>query len=71
MMIALLIFAVATTQGGALVGFFLAITAGCHGTLPNVFWAEMHGTAHLGAIKALVVAIIVLGSAIGPGVTGI
>jgi len=34
------------------------------------FWAEFYGTAHIGAIKAMAAAIMVLGSAIGPGLTG-
>lgn len=51
--------------------FFLALTAGAQATLISAFWAEFYGTAHLGAIKALAAAIMVFGSAIGPGLTGI
>ena len=40
-------------------------------TLPNAFWAEFFGTKHLGSIKAAAVAVMVLGSAIGPTLTGI
>lgn len=50
---------------------FLAITAGANATLPTAFWAEFYGTRHLGAIKSMTVAIMVLGSAIGPGLTGV
>ncbi len=50
--------------------FFLALTAGAQATLISAFWAEFYGTAHLGAIKAIGAAIMVLGSAIGPGLTG-
>ena len=39
--------------------------------MPNAFWAEFYGTAHIGAIKALAAAVMVLGSAIGPGLTGV
>jgi hypothetical protein len=51
--------------------FFLALTAGAQATLIAAFWAEFYGTAHLGAIKAVAAAVMVLGSAIGPGLTGI
>ncbi|MBT5821596.1 MAG: MFS transporter [Rhodobacteraceae bacterium] len=51
--------------------FFLALTAGAQTTLIAAFWAEFYGTAHLGAIKAIAAAVMVLGSAIGPGLTGI
>ncbi len=50
---------------------FFAVTAGANATLPNAFWAEFYGTGHLGAIKALAAAAMVLGSAIGPGITGL
>ena len=50
---------------------FLAITAGANTTLPNAFWAEFYGTRYLGAIKSLATAIMVLGSALGPGITGV
>ena len=48
----------------------LAVTFGAGATLPGAFWAEFYGTRHLGAIKALATAVMVLGSAIGPGITG-
>ncbi|MGB7319460.1 MAG: MFS transporter [Planktotalea sp.] len=51
--------------------FFLALTAGAQATLISAFWAEFFGTAHLGAIKAMATAIMVFGSAIGPGITGV
>ncbi len=50
---------------------FVAMTTGATSTLPNAFWAEFYGTRRLGAIKAMGAAIMVLGSAIGPGITGI
>ena len=49
---------------------FLAMSSGANSTLPNAFWAEFYGTKYLGAIKSLAAAIMVLGSAIGPGMTG-
>jgi MFS family permease len=50
---------------------FMALTAGANSTLPNAFWAEFYGTRFMGAIKAMATAIMVLGSALGPGLTGV
>lgn len=41
------------------------------GTATVAFWAVFYGTAHLGAIKAAAAALMVFGSAIGPGVSGL
>ena len=49
---------------------FLSMTSGATATLPNAFWAEFYGTGSLGSIKALAAAVSVLGSAMGPGITG-
>ncbi len=46
------------------------IATGAQSTLPSAFWAEFYGTRHLGAIKAMAAAVMVFGSAIGPGITG-
>lgn len=71
MVLGFLAFAYADGTGMALIGFlFLAMTAGANATLPNAFWAEFYGTAHIGSIKAMAAALMVLGSAIGPGLTG-
>ncbi len=60
------------TISGALIGLiFLALTVGANSTLPSAFWAEFYGTRHIGAIKALATAVMVLGSAIGPALTGV
>ncbi|EPX77632.1 MFS transporter [Litoreibacter arenae] len=50
---------------------FFAMTSGMQATLPAAFWAEFFGTRHLGSIKAMATAIMVFGSAIGPGLTGL
>lgn len=50
---------------------FIGISNGTMGTVLPAFWAESYGTRHIGAIKSLVAAIMVFGSAIGPGVTGL
>ncbi|WP_170515385.1 MFS transporter [Ruegeria atlantica] len=66
------ILSVTNTITGALIGLvFLALTVGANNTLPSAFWAEFYGTRHIGAIKALATAVMVLGSAIGPALTGV
>ena len=72
MIVAFILFAFGETLYSALLGFiFLGITSGANTTLPNAFWAEFFGTKHLGSIKAAAAAAMVLGSAIGPALTGI
>lgn len=71
MVLAFLVFAYANSTATLLLGFFfLALTTGFNTTLPMAFWAEFYGTKNLGSIKAMAVAVMVLGSAIGPGITG-
>ncbi|MTH97421.1 MFS transporter [Roseibium sp. RKSG952] len=63
---------VTNSISGALIGMsFLALTVGANNTLPSAFWAEFYGTRHIGSIKAMATAVMVLGSAIGPGLTGV
>lgn len=72
MAVAFLVFAAATGPFGLLLGFvIMAMTTGANSTLPNAFWAEFYGTAHLGSVKAMAAAVMVFGSAIGPGLTGL
>ncbi|MEO0402282.1 MAG: MFS transporter [Pseudomonadota bacterium] len=72
LVVAFLIFASAQSLLGAALGlFFFALTTGANTTLPNAFWAEFYGTQHIGSIKAMAAAVMVLGSAIGPGLTGV
>ncbi|MDT8326278.1 MAG: MFS transporter [Roseovarius sp.] len=72
MVAAFLLFAFADGPGMLILGFMcLALTTGANSTLPNAFWAEFYGTANLGSIKAMAAAIMVFGSAIGPGLTGV
>lgn len=72
MILAFVIFAYSQSLSAALVGFvFLGLTSGANATLPNAFWAEHFGTKHLGSIKATAAAAMVLGSAIGPAITGV
>ena len=43
---------------------------GMQGTATSSFWAEYFGTQHIGSIKSVAAALMVFGSAIGPGITG-
>ena len=71
LVVAFLIFATVQTPVAALAGFFfLGLATGANMTLPNAFWADFYGTGHIGAIKAMAAAVMVLGTAIGPGITG-
>jgi len=55
---------------GAAAMALIAMSHGANTTLPTAFWADYFGTRHLGAIRALAAAIMVLGTAIGPVITG-
>jgi MFS family permease len=72
MVAAFLAFALAQGAWGLSVGFLcLGLTTGMNTTLPAAFWAEFYGTRHMGSIKAMAAAVMVFGSAIGPGITGL
>lgn len=51
--------------------FLLALTTGANAVIPAAFWAEFYGTRHLGSIKATALAVMVLGTALGPGLSGL
>ncbi|MCH2165650.1 MAG: MFS transporter [Marinovum sp.] len=71
MILAFITFSLGETPWALGLGFVcLGLTSGANATLPNAFWAEFYGTAHIGAIKSMAAAVMVLGSAIGPGITG-
>ena len=62
----------ATTLTGAAVGVVVfGVATGMQTTLITAFWAEYFGTRHIGAIKATSTSIMVFGSAIGPGISGV
>ncbi len=68
---AYLVFSFGNTMTMAAVGFILmGLMHGGMATLANAFWPEYYGTRYLGSIKALAAALMVFGSALGPGVTG-
>ncbi len=49
---------------------FFGLASGGQSTTINALWAELYGTAHLGAIRALATALSVFGSALSPIVFG-
>ncbi|OSP55351.1 MFS transporter [Pseudoruegeria sp. SK021] len=57
---------IVAAMGMALIG----ISNGANNTLSTAFWAETYGTRHLGANRSMATAIMVLGTAIGPFLTG-
>ena len=65
-------FSICETIMGFSVGLILfAVTAGSNNIIPNAFWAECFGTSHLGRIKSLAAGIMVIGSALGPLISGV
>ena len=65
-----LLSAAQTLFGAAVAMVIMSLMIGANSTVPSAFWAEFYGTRHLGSIKAMAAAVMVLGSAIGPGLTG-
>lgn len=49
---------------------FFGLASGGQSTAVNALWAELYGTAHLGAIRALATALSVFGSALSPIIFG-
>ena len=65
------VLASADTIFAAGVGLTLfGIGQGIQGTATTALWAVYYGTRHLGAIKSAATSLMVFGSAIGPGITG-
>lgn len=54
----------------ALAVMLMGVSGGGNGTLLNACWAEFYGTNHIGSIKSAATAAMVLGSALGPGLSG-
>lgn len=48
----------------------LGVSYGFSTTLFGALWPEIYGTRHLGAIRSIIVAAMVFGTALGPGITG-
>jgi MFS family permease len=55
----------------ALAFVIFGLATGLQATLITAFWAEFFGTKHIGAIKAASTSIMVFGSAVGPGISGL
>jgi MFS family permease len=71
MAIGYVVFGLGDTLASAAVGFFMmGLMQGGGATLFGAFWPEFYGTKSLGAVKSLATALMVFGSALGPGVTG-
>ncbi|MAQ37618.1 MULTISPECIES: MFS transporter [Thioclava] len=49
----------------------LGMSNGFSGTLMGALWPEVYGVKNLGGIRAIIVASMVLSTAIGPGITGV
>jgi MFS family permease len=47
------------------------LTTGLMSPVVGALWAEVYGTTHLGAIRALATAALVAASAVGPGIAGL
>jgi len=50
--------------------FLQGVSGGISNTLFGAIWPEVYGTRYLGASRSIVMAAMVIGSALGPGVTG-
>jgi MFS family permease len=48
----------------------VGISNGFAATLFGALWPELYGVRHLGAIRSVVLSVLVFGSALGPGLTG-
>ncbi len=48
----------------------MGVTYGFSNTVSNALWPEVYGLRHLGAMRALTVAVGVFATAMGPGITG-
>ena len=54
----------------ALAVSLMGLAGGGQATVLMAIWSEFYGTRHIGSIKAAATAVMVLGSAIGPGLSG-
>ncbi|KEP70593.1 MFS transporter [Thioclava dalianensis] len=72
LMLASLCVALVTPVWGVYVFMLLlGVSNGFTGTLMGALWPEVYGTKNLGGIRAIIVAAMVLSTAIGPGLTGV
>jgi MFS family permease len=72
MALAYITFGLGDSLTSAMLGFFLmGLMQGGGATLFGAFWPEFYGTRNLGAVKSLATSMMVFGSALGPGITGL
>jgi MFS family permease len=57
-------------SAGALAMAFMGLSVGAHATMSAALWAEFYGTENIGRIRAMTGAFMVLGTAIGPAISG-
>ncbi|MEM9277196.1 MAG: MFS transporter [Pseudomonadota bacterium] len=62
--------AIEAVWGSFLFMGLLGISYGFSSTLFGALWPEVYGTKNLGGIRAITIAIMVFGTALGPGLTG-
>ena len=63
----------ALAGSSAVAGVFmvlLGVTIGAGQTMSGAIWPELYGTTHLGAIRAMMMAVMVFGTALAPGLVG-
>ncbi|MBX2878787.1 MAG: MFS transporter [Granulosicoccus sp.] len=63
----------ASTRDAAVIVVFmmlLGVSYGSAGAMFGALWPELYGARHLGSIRSLAMAAMVLASAVGPGLTG-
>ncbi|WP_206442225.1 MFS transporter [Streptomyces boncukensis] len=68
------LFVLSTAEGQWSVFAFMALYGVTNGLSLSLFgatWPEVYGVGHLGAIRAVVVAVVVCAAAVGPGVSGL
>lgn len=61
------------SASSAVAGVFMVLlgaTIGSGQTMSGAIWPELYGTTHLGAIRALMAAVMVFGTALAPGIVG-
>ena len=64
------LWAVEDVWGSFLFMGLLGVSYGISSTLFGALWPEVYGLKHLGGIRAIMIAFMVFGTALGPGLTG-
>ncbi len=67
----MVLWAVHDVWGSFLFMGLLGVSYGVSSTLFGALWPEVYGTRNLGGVRAIVIAFMVFGTAMGPGVTGL